>query len=61
MNLEGTIYDLFFLGFTIFYAMINQEYHKVVVDDVRIMDILQNEPFVALKARDLIESLKKTM
>jgi hypothetical protein len=41
--------------------MINQEYYKVVVDDVRIADILQNEPFVALKARDLIEALKETM
>jgi hypothetical protein len=39
--------------------MINQEYYKVVVDDVRIQDILQNEPFVALKARDLIKELKK--
>jgi hypothetical protein len=39
--------------------MINQEYHKVVVDDLRTANILQHEPFVALKARDLIEALKK--
>jgi hypothetical protein len=41
--------------------MINQEYYKVVVDDVRIPDIFQNEPFVALKARDFIKALKKIM
>jgi hypothetical protein len=41
--------------------MINQEYHKVVVDDVGTTNILQNEPFVVLKARDLIEALKKLL
>jgi len=59
INLKGIIYDLFFLGFMIFYAMVNQEYYKVVVDDVGITNILQNESFVALKARDLIEALKE--
>jgi hypothetical protein len=39
--------------------MLNQEYHKVVVDDVGIQKILQNETFVALKERDLIEALKE--
>jgi hypothetical protein len=29
------------------------------VDDVGIQKILQNEPFVALKERDLIEALKE--
>jgi hypothetical protein len=29
------------------------------VDDVKIPKILQNEPFVALKERDLIEALKE--
>jgi len=41
--------------------MSNQEYYKVVVDDVGISKILENEPFVALKERDLIEALKETM
>jgi hypothetical protein len=41
--------------------MINQEYYKVVVDDVGTANILQNEPFVALRARDLIEALEKTL
>jgi hypothetical protein len=41
--------------------MSNQDYHKVVMDDVRILEILQDEPFVASKERDLIETLKKTM
>jgi hypothetical protein len=41
--------------------MINQEYDKVVVDDVGTTNILQTEHFVALKARDLIEALKKTL
>jgi hypothetical protein len=41
--------------------MINQKYYKVVVDDVGIANILHNEPFVALKARDLIEALKITL
>jgi hypothetical protein len=35
--------------------MSNQENFKVVVDDVGILKILENEPFVALKERDLIE------
>ncbi len=39
--------------------MSNQDYSKVVVDDVGIMEILQDEPFVALKKRDLIEVLKE--
>jgi hypothetical protein len=39
--------------------MSNQEYYKVVVDDVGILEILQNEPFVASKERDLIEALKE--
>jgi hypothetical protein len=38
--------------------MSNQDYSKVVVDDVGILEILQNEPFVALKEKDLIETLK---
>jgi hypothetical protein len=33
----------------------------VVVDDVGIIEILQDEPFVALKERDLIEVLKENM
>jgi hypothetical protein len=41
--------------------MLNQEYYKVVMDDVGISKILENEPFVALKERDLIEALKETM
>ncbi len=35
--------------------MSNQEYYKVVVDDVRIPKILENEPYVTLKERDLID------
>ncbi len=31
------------------------------MDDVGFPKILQNEPFVALKERDLIEALKKRM
>ncbi len=42
-----------------FFAMLNEEYHKVVVDDVGIPKILQSETFVALKERDLIEALKE--
>jgi hypothetical protein len=41
--------------------MSNQDYSKVVVDDVGIPEILQDEPFVALKERDLIETLKETV
>ncbi len=41
--------------------MSNQDYSKVVVDDVGILEILQDEPFVALKKRDLIEALKEAM
>jgi hypothetical protein len=33
----------------------------VIVDDVRFPKILQNEPFIALKERDLIEALKETV
>jgi hypothetical protein len=39
--------------------MSNQDYYKVVVDDVGIPEILQDEPFVALKERYLIEALKE--
>jgi hypothetical protein len=39
--------------------MSNRDYYIVVVDDVGIPKILQNEPFVVLKERDLIEFLKK--
>jgi hypothetical protein len=38
--------------------MSNQDYSKLVVDDVGIMEILQDEPFVALKKKDLIEVLE---
>ncbi len=31
------------------------------MDDVGIPKILQNEPFVALKERDIIETLKETV
>jgi hypothetical protein len=41
--------------------MSNQDYSKVVVNDVRILEILQDEPYVASKERDLIEALKETM
>jgi hypothetical protein len=41
--------------------MSNQDYYKVVMDDVRILKILHNEPFVVLKERDLIEALKETV
>jgi hypothetical protein len=41
--------------------MSNQDYYIVVVDDVGIPKILQNELFVVLKERDLIEVLKETM
>jgi hypothetical protein len=39
--------------------MSNQDYYKVVIYDVRISEILQDEPFVASKERDLIEALKE--
>jgi hypothetical protein len=39
--------------------MLNQDYSKVVVYDVGIPEILENEPFVASKERDLIEALKR--
>jgi hypothetical protein len=39
--------------------MPNQDYYIVVVDDAGIQKILQNEPFVVLKERDLIEVLKE--
>jgi hypothetical protein len=29
--------------------MSNQEFYKVIVDNVRILEILQNEPFVVSK------------
>jgi hypothetical protein len=35
--------------------------YKVVVDVVGISKILQNEPFIALKERDLIQTLRETM
>ncbi len=35
--------------------MSNQDYSKVVVDDVGIPKILQDEPFVASKKRDLMK------
>jgi hypothetical protein len=38
--------------------MSNQDYNKVVVDDVGIPNILQDETFVASKEKDLIETLK---
>jgi hypothetical protein len=41
--------------------MSNQNYSKVVVDDVGIFEILQDEPFVALKEMDLIEALNETI
>ncbi len=41
--------------------MSNQDYNKVVVDDVRIPKILQDETFVASKEKDLIEALKETV
>ncbi len=39
----------------------NSEYFKVVMDDVRISKIPQDEPFVVLKERNLIKTLKKKM
>ncbi len=47
--------------YNFFYVMLNQDYSKVVVDDVGIPEILQDEPFVASKERDLIEALKETV
>jgi hypothetical protein len=41
--------------------MSNQNYSKVVVDDVGILEILQGEPFVVLKERDLIKALNEIM
>jgi hypothetical protein len=41
--------------------MSNQDYSKLVVDDVGIPEILQDESFVAWKEKDLIEALKETM
>jgi hypothetical protein len=41
--------------------MSNQEYFKVIVDDARILKILQNEPFVVLKETYLIETLNEIM
>jgi len=41
--------------------MLKEKYYKVVVGDVRILKILQNEPFDASKERDLIEALKEKM
>jgi hypothetical protein len=41
--------------------MSNQDYYIGVVDDVRVLKILQNETFVALKERVLIDILKETM
>jgi hypothetical protein len=41
--------------------MSNQDYYKVVMDDVGISEILQDEPCVASKERDLIEALKETV
>ncbi len=41
--------------------MSNQDYYKVFVDDVGILKILQDEPFVASKEKDLIEALKESM
>jgi hypothetical protein len=41
-------------------AMPCQDY-KVVVDVVGIPKILQNEPFIALKERNLIKTLKETI
>jgi hypothetical protein len=35
--------------------MSNQNYSKVVVDDVGIPEILQDEPFVVSKERDLMK------
>jgi hypothetical protein len=37
--------------------MSNQEYYKVIVDNVRILEILQNETFVVSKETYLIEAL----
>ncbi len=39
--------------------MLNQDYYKVFVNDVGIPKILQDEPFVASKERDIIETLKE--
>jgi hypothetical protein len=35
--------------------------YKVVVDVVSVPKILQNEPFIALRERNLIQTLKETM
>ncbi len=41
--------------------MSNQDYYNVVVDDVGFLEILQSEPFVVSKERDLVEGLKETL